>query len=55
MENGVSLMGELPMMKFMFAVPQGLHHMVLSLKQYGMAENQALHNEKLSMYFRHCE
>lgn len=42
MENGVSLMGGLPMMKSMFAVPQGSNHFSApSLKWFGMMENQS--------------
>lgn len=51
MENGVSLMGGLRMMRSTFAVPQGSNRSsALSLKWYG---TRALNNEKPSKYFRH--
>lgn len=53
MENGVSLMGGMRMMKSMFAVPQGSNRFsALSLKWYG---SRALNNEKPLKYFQHCE
>lgn len=54
MENGVSLMGGMRMMKSMFAVPQGANHFsTLSSKQHGEVENQSIEQWK-TLYFLSC-